>query len=255
MCLCLFAINKHEDFPFILLANRDEFRERPAAKASFWKDKPNILAGRDLEGMGTWLGINKHGKISFLTNYRHSDFFNRKGPTRGMLVSDFLSGNTEAEEYLKSIENSEDYNGFNLISGNFKDLYYFSNVENRVGKIENGVHGLSNAFLNSSWPKVDLGKTQLSAAIETNNLESDYLFSILKDEKQANPELLPNTGVSDELEKMLSSKFINTKDYGTVCSTVVKADKAGNCLFEERTFNSNGKETDRVEFAFTVTEN
>ncbi|MFT5902061.1 MAG: hypothetical protein ACI9LA_001269, partial [Bacteroidia bacterium] len=136
MCLCLFAINKHEDFPFILLANRDEFRERPAAKASFWKDKPNILAGRDLEGMGTWLGINKHGKISFLTNYRHSDFFNRKGPTRGMLVSDFLSGNTEAEEYLKSIENSEDYNGFNLISGNFKDLYYFSNVENRVRKIE-----------------------------------------------------------------------------------------------------------------------
>ena len=246
MCLCLFAVNEHDEFPFILIANRDEFRKRPAAKADFWADYPNVLAGRDLEGMGTWLGTNKAGKIAFLTNYRHPDFFNRKGPTRGTLVSNFLIGDDNGESYLQSIENTEAYNGFNLVVGTATELFYYSNVENEIKLLESGIHGLSNAFLDTSWPKVDDGKAKLKAAIEDNALDSENLFSILHDSSFANRKDLPETGVGLELEKVLSAKFINTPDYGTVCSTVIKVDRDGTCSFEEKTFNTKGEEAGSV---------
>ena len=246
MCLCLFAVNEHEEFPFILIANRDEFRKRPAAKAAFWEDEPNVLAGRDLEGMGTWLGTNRAGKIAFLTNYRHTDFFNRKGPTRGTLVSNFLTSDVDGESYLKSIENPEAYNGFNLVVGTAKKLFFYSNVENEIKPIDSGIHGLSNAFLNTSWPKVDDGKAKLKAAIEDNALDSENLFSILHDSSFANRKDLPETGVGLELEKVLSAKFINTPDYGTVCSTVIKIDRNGTAFFEEKTFNTKGEEAGSV---------
>lgn len=248
MCLCLFAINKHDEFPLILIANRDEFRNRPTAKAAFWKDHPNVLAGRDLEGMGTWLGTNKAGKIAFLTNYRHPDFFGRKGPTRGKLVSNFLIEDEDGKTYVNNIENPNAYNGFNLVVGTAKELFFYSNVENEVKAITTGVHGLSNAFLDTSWPKVDDGKAQLKAAIEINQLDSDYLFSILHDSSFAKAEDLPDTGVGPELEQILSAKFINTPDYGTVCSTVIKFDRNGSCLFEERTFDKKGYEIGQRKF-------
>ena len=242
MCLCLFAINEHDEFPLILIANRDEFRKRPTSKATHWEDHPNVLAGRDLEGMGTWLGVNKQGKVAFLTNYRHPDYFNRKGPTRGILVSGFLTSSANAETYLKSIENPKAYNGFNLVVGTSSSLFYFANADGKMEKITNGIHGLSNAFLNTSWPKVDEGKLNLQRAIETNDLSHGNLFSILRDSSFAKDEELPNTGVGHKLEKMLSAKFINTPEYGTVCSTVIKIDRNGNCEFEERSFDAEGKE-------------
>ncbi len=248
MCLCLFAINESDEFPFILLANRDEYRRRPAAKADFWEDEPNVLAGRDLQGMGTWLGTNKTGKIAFLTNYRHPDFFGRKGPTRGKLVSNFLTSDVDGESYLKSIENPEAYNGFNLVVGTAKKLFFYSNVENKIKATTSGIHGLSNAFLDTSWPKVDDGKAKLKAAIDANALDSDNLFSILQDSSFAKEEDLPQTGVGPEFEKLLSAKFINTPDYGTVCSTVIKVDRNGTCFFNERTFDSEGKEVGSVDF-------
>lgn len=250
MCLCLFAINEYDEFPLILIANRDEFRKRPAAKAAFWEDHPNVLAGRDLEGMGTWLGTNKAGKIAFLTNYRHPDFFGRKAPTRGSLVSNFLIKDEDGRTYLNNIEKPEAYNGFNLVVGTANELFVYSNVENKAKAITSGVHGLSNAFLDTSWPKVDDGKTKLKAAIETNQLDSNHLFSILRDSSYAKTEELPETGVSPELEKVLSAKFINTPDYGTVCSTVIKFDRNANCFFEERSFDAVGTEYGRVSFQF-----
>jgi len=246
MCLCLFAINESEEFPFILIANRDEYRKRPAAKAAFWEDEPTVLAGRDLEGMGTWLGTNTAGKIAFLTNYRHPDFFGRKGPTRGKLVSNFLTSDVDAESYLKVIESPEAYNGFNLVVGTAKELFYYSNVENEVKAIRSGVHGLSNAFLDTSWPKVDDGKAKLKAAIDAGAIDTDNLFSILHDSSFAKEEDLPQTGVGPEFEKLLSAKFINTPDYGTVCSTVIKVDRNGTCFFSERTFDISGTQTEEV---------
>lgn len=251
MCLCLFAIDQHDEFPFVLIANRDEFRKRPAASADFWEDHPDVLAGRDLEGMGTWLGINKRGEIAFLTNYRHPDYFNRKGPTRGKLVSDFLTSDADAESYLKSIENPKAYNGFNLVVGTPSALFYFANANGQMEKIKSGVHGLSNAFLNTSWPKVDDGKAKLKAAMDAEQFDNDELFTILRDDHAANLQELPNTGVGEELEKVLSPKFINTKDYGTVCSTVVKMNRNGTFFFEERRFDGLGNENGRTSFQLT----
>ena len=132
--------------------------------------------------------------------------------------------------------------------GTSKKLYYYSNVEGKVKAIEQGIHGLSNAFLDTSWPKVDDGKAKLKAAIESDALNNDQLFSILNDSSFAEPDALPQTGVGPELEKILSAKFINTPDYGTVCSTVIKIDRNGTCFFEERTFDAAGKDVARVEF-------
>lgn len=248
MCLCLFAINEHDEYPFILIANRDEFRHRPALPAHFWEDKPTILAGRDLQGNGTWCGINKSGKVAFLTNYRHPKYFDRKGPTRGKLVSDFLSNKVDAGTYIESIENPENYNGFNLVAGTFQFLHFYSNVEQKIIKIDNGIHGLSNALLNTSWPKVEDGKSQLSKAIQENRLDTESLFSILRDENPFDNQKLPDTGISDELEKMLAPKFINSKNYGTVCSTIVRVSRTGCVEFEERSFDENGNQTKTVRF-------
>ncbi len=252
MCLCLFAIDQHDEYPFILLANRDEFRNRPASKAAFWGDEPNILAGRDLQGMGTWLGVSKSGRIAFLTNYRDPKYFNRKGPTRGKLVRDFLTGTTSADQYLGAITEPKAYNGFNLVSGTCNQLYYFSNIENELKPIPPGCHGLSNAFLNTSWPKVDAGKKQLQEAIEANALVNGDLFGILANDEKPTDGQLPETGVGLEFERVLSSRFINTPQYGTVCSTVIKIDHQNHCHFEERTFNANGKESDRAAFHFQL---
>lgn len=253
MCLCLFAVNQHDEYPFILLANRDEFRKRPAAKAGFWEDHPNVLAGRDLQQMGTWLGVNIAGNIAFLTNYRDPKYFNRQGPSRGALVSNFLTTGKNAENYLESIQEPEAFNGFNLVAGTFNQLHYYSNVENQVKKIEPGCHGLSNAFLNTSWPKVDDGKQQLQSVIESNKLENGELFSILRDDQLSSVEQLPDTGVGQELEKMLSPKFINSIEYGTVCSTVIKVNRNGKVFFEERSFDFNGAEIGAAKFElFTI---
>ena len=252
MCLCLFAINQHDEFPFILLANRDEFRKRPSEKAGFWKDHPQVLAGRDLQQMGTWLGVNKSGKIAFLTNYRDPKYFNRPGPSRGELVAEFLKEEHESRSYLESIENVDDYNGFNLVTGTVNDLHYFSNVENEIKPIQAGIHGLSNAFLNTSWPKVDEGKAQLLAALKSNNLENRELFSILRDDHLADSNQLPNTGVGEELEKMLSPRFINSVEYGTVCSTVIKVNRKGVIQFEERTFDTAGNEAGIAQFELQI---
>lgn len=248
MCLCLFALDEHDEFPFILIANRDEFRNRPTEQAKFWEDHPEVLAGRDLEAMGTWLGINKRGEIAFLTNYRHPDYFNRKGPTRGKLVSDFLTSEADAKSYLSAIENPKAYNGFNLVLGTPSSLFYFANTHQQIERIESGIHGLSNAFLNTSWPKVDDGKLKLQRAIEANDLSAEKLFSILHDSSFAEDEELPDTGVGHELEKMLSAKFINSPQYGTVCSTVIKIDRNGTCFFEERSFDAEGIESGGVTF-------
>lgn len=248
MCLCLFAIGQHEEYPFILLANRDEFRARPAAKAAFWEDHPTVLAGRDHEGMGTWLGMNTKGELAFLTNYRHPDFFNRKGPTRGKLVSEFLTSDADARQYLSSIQNPEAYNGFNLVAGTPDSLFYYSNTQNEVVPIGTGIHGLSNAFLDTPWTKVTDGKAKLRDAIRNDALDTETLFTILRDSALANEEDLPETGVPRDLEKLLSAKFINTPNYGTVCSTVILVDRNGRCLFEEKTFDADGNEVGKVGF-------
>lgn len=252
MCLCLFALNEHDEYPFILLANRDEFRNRPSAKADFWNDHSNVLGGRDLKEMGTWLGVTQEGRIAFLTNHRNMDSVKKEAPTRGKLVSEYLTSNESPDNYVNSIENPKAYNGFNLMVGTPEALTYFSNVAHSSITVTKGIHGLSNALLDTSWPKVDSGKEQLTEAISDNKVDLDNLFEILSDPKEAQDKNLPETGIGLEWERKLSSRFINMPTYGTVCSTVILVNRKRELIFEERTFSGNGQSVASSKHQFAI---
>lgn len=240
MCIIFFSYQQIPEYPLILLANRDEFYERPTAKADYWEDFPNILAGRDLVGKGTWLGVTKSGRFSAVTNYRKPNQ-KRGAISRGNLVADFLKTETPAEIYLESVKaNADIYTGFNLLVGEINsdksELFYYSNFQNDFKKLDKGLYGLSNHLLDTPWKKVEKGKTRLKELLKPNELEKDKLFELLRDKSLANDEDLPNTGIGYEREKVLSSIFIETPIYGTRCSTILAIDENSALDFEERTF-------------------
>ncbi|WP_102349733.1 NRDE family protein [Bacillus sp. Marseille-P3661] len=238
MCLLLFAYNVHPEFPFILAGNRDEFYNRPTEQATFWKDHPSILAGRDLEKLGTWMGVTKSGKFAALTNYRDPNETNEGKESRGKLVADYLNSSVTTEEYLSIINNNRlRYPGYNLVFGDFTSLWYYSNINNEPKELTSGLYGLSNHLLNTSWPKVDRGVEGLKACMNKTTLDMECLFSVLGNNEEAPDHMLPQTGVSFEWEKKLSPLFIKTSDYGTRTSTVILLDKTNKLKFIERTYN------------------
>ncbi|HCZ34876.1 MAG TPA: hypothetical protein DHV26_03010 [Cytophagales bacterium] len=237
MCLVFISINSHPQYKVIVAANRDEFYERKTAPAAFWKDQPEIVGGRDLEADGTWMAMNTNGKVALVTNYRDPANINPKAPSRGKLVSDFLSGNKSPEQYLHELEpNANYYNGFNLLVGQLDDWWYLSNYKPGIQKLEPGRYGLSNHLLNTEWPKVKRGKEKFAKFIEYDFLPED-LFRMLYDEQRAEDQTLPDTGIGLDRERALSSMFIKTKGYGTRCSTVLLIDKEDRVQYYERSYD------------------
>ncbi|OCA84445.1 hypothetical protein A8F94_17250 [Bacillus sp. FJAT-27225] len=240
MCLILFAYKVHPRYPLIVAANRDESYERPTSPAHFWEDEPAILAGRDLEKMGTWMGVTKFGRFAALTNFRDPKEMQATGKlSRGELVADFLRGKATPEEYMNAAaQKGSLYPGFNFLAGDQSSLYYFSNIEGVVREVAPGIHGVSNHLLNTSWPKVERGKRGLEQLIhkEDATLKTD-LFFLLKNADPANDADLPDTGVGLELERMLSPMFIKSEGYGTRCSTVLLMEE-GQLSYTERTFQA-----------------
>lgn len=239
MCVIFFAFDVQVDHPLVLLANRDEFYDRPTAAAQYWPDHPDIFAGRDLVAGGTWLGITKDGRVAAVTNYRKPG--GRTGThSRGELVADFLKGDTTAEEYMARVgQRSDNYSGFNLLVGEINnarhELFYFSNRSEGVRDLKPGVYGLSNHILDTPWPKVAIGKERLRQAL-AGPLDMESLFDLLADESLADDNELPDTGIGYEREKALSAIFIKTPIYGTRCSTVVTFSKSIVPSLEERVF-------------------
>jgi len=223
MCLILFAYQVHPKYKLIIAANRDEFYQRPTAPAHYWDDNPQILAGRDLEKMGTWMGVTTDGRFSALTNYRDPKELTEGKRSRGELVADALKYKGDLESYMETLARQRDlFPGYNLLAGDINNLYYYSNIGNELQKLEPGVYGVSNHLLNTEWPKVKKGKTDLSKIINDNK-ESlvENLFTLLQNADPAPDQLLPDTGVSLEWERMLSSLFIKDQNYGTRSSTVL----------------------------------
>jgi len=234
MCLILVAWQVHPDYPLVVAANRDEFYARSTASADFWPESPQVLAGRDLEAGGTWLGITRQGRFAALTNYRDPASHKPQALSRGNLVADFLAGNTPIDAYLDTLDAAA-YNGFNLLLGDGKQLIAFSNVTMQRHALAPGVYGLSNALLDTPWPKVGAGKTALSGALATLPDET-ALFHLLRDATHHPDATLPATGVSLEWERLLSAAFIRSPDYGTRCSTVIKVGADGTASFDEQTW-------------------
>ncbi len=238
MCLILFSYQTHPSYPLLFIGNRDEFYDRPTLKASFWKEAPFLLAGRDLKQGGTWFGVTKLGRIAAITNYRDPLLIKEKAPSRGILVSEYLLGREDPVEYLDKLRKIADrYNGFNLIVGDTKRLFWFSNRAEGIRLLDPGIYGLSNHLLNTPWPKTIRGRDRLSEILShKKDILPEDLFGILEDRSIAEDESLPNTGVSLEWERILSSIFVSSPAYGTRSSTVFFIDLKGKATFIERTY-------------------
>lgn len=253
MCLIFFSLKTHPKYKLVVAANRDEFYKRKTAPAQFWEDHPAILGGRDLEACGTWMGLTRSGKISMLTNYRDPLNIDPNAPSRGQLVSDFLLDPAGGEQYLKRIvAEDKKYNGFNLIVGNTDALWYYSNYQDGIKEIQPGIHGLSNHLLDTPWPKVARGKEKFSSLLEQPEINPDDLFTLLYDEERAADHLLPNTGLTLDRERALSSMFIKTDNYGSRSSTVVLVDYNDHVFFTERVFDLTTFQFTTHSFQFTT---
>lgn len=241
MCLITFAYQQHPEYSLIMVANRDEFYARPTLDMHFWEDHPNVLAGLDLEQGGTWLGINKSGKLAAVTNFRDGRNAEENLKSRGALTRRFLTEALPTKTYLHELATGGHlYGGFNLLLGDTTGIYYCSNKGAPSARITPGIYGLSNAYLDSSWPKVEAAKKGLSKLIRSEfSIES--LANLLHSEQQAADELLPNTGISHEWEKQLSSCFINIPSYGTRATTVLLQKPSGETQVAEFRFNQSGK--------------
>jgi uncharacterized protein with NRDE domain len=253
MCLIFFALNQHPDYKLVVAANRDEFYRRKTAAASFWDHDPDILAGRDLEASGTWLGMTRSGRISMLTNFRDLRTLKNSAPSRGLLVSNYLSGTIAPESYLQTIvPNGSAYNGFNLLVGSPDELWYYSNFGDGIQQLTKGIFGLSNHLLDTPWPKVKRGKQQFRDVLNANTLRTEMLFKLLSDEEVADDSQLPETGLPKDFERALSSMFIKTSDYGSRSSTVVLVDYDNQVSFTERVYDLETFEYTTQTFRFSA---
>jgi len=240
MCLILFSYKTHPRYKLIIAGNRDEFYARPTKPADYWEDHREIMAGRDMEAMGTWMGMNtKSGDMAMLTNYRDLANLKSVAPSRGSLVSDFLINDSFPEEYYEALRPTlSEYNGFNLVLGSPDSLSYFSSEFNGLKSLAPGIYGLSNALMNSPWPKVQKGKMKIEAITEERHFEVEHLFEAMRDDELADDKHLPDTGVGLEKERMLSPMFIKSPQYGSRCTTVILVDNQDKVLYAERTYDT-----------------
>ena len=160
MCLILFAWRMHKDYPLVIAANRDEFHARPTERLAFWQNRPDVLAGRDIEAGGTWMGITRSGRFAALTNYRELADRDRAGRSRGLLVSECLTDEAPAEASVtRATAEGEAYRGFNLLAADREALWWTSNRGAGPLRLAPGLYGLSNHLLETPWPKVVRGRS------------------------------------------------------------------------------------------------
>lgn len=240
MCLIAWNWQPGTAQPLLLLANRDEFYARPS-QAMHWWDGGEVLAGRDLAGGGTWLGVTRSGRVAALTNYRDPINFQPDAPSRGALVANFLQGTLSAANYLESILPTVDrYNGFNLLVFDGVQLLGLESRHARMLEMGAGIGAVSNADFLSPWPKLEKLRTGLAQAVERTPTDQDHvLWDLLCDAEAAPDSLLPRTGIPLDRERALSTAFIATPDYGTRASTLLKI-HTGGISVEERRFEAAG---------------
>lgn len=239
MCLILIAYQYHPRYPLVVLANRDEFHQRPTAPLDWWPEHPRLLAGRDLAQGGTWMGVTRAGRLAAITNYRDPAAVRPEAPSRGGLVTDYLLGTMSPGDYLDRIRSrSDDYNGFNLIVGDPAHLFWFSNRAPDAGcPLKPGIYGLSNHLLDTPWPKVAQGKAALANLLNRcAQFSEEDGFALLQRREIAPDAQLPETGVDPEWERLLSPIFIATDTYGTRSSTVLRIDAHNRLSCTERSW-------------------
>lgn len=248
MCLISFSWQPSSHTPLTLVANRDEFHARPAQTAQFWRDYPHLLAGKDLTGGGTWLGVTKQGFFAALTNVRQLPAPYEGQVSRGNLVLNYLIHQPDPKSYLDEVaQDAARYDGFNLIVGNREALWFYNNRHNQGPlAISAGTYGISNGTLDTPWPKLETAKRDLGDWLKQ---PSQPLHTLLDKRQTYDKHLLPSTGISEEWESMLSAAFITSNEYGTRASTGLQIHQDG-IDFTEASYDSQGNETNLATFHF-----
>jgi uncharacterized protein with NRDE domain len=252
MCLILFAHDMHSAYRLIVGANRDEFHGRLTAPAAWWKDAPGVLAGRDLQGGGTWMGVTRSGRFAAVTNIRTAGMERVGAPSRGALVADFLRGDDHPEAYLEKVaREARRFNGFNLLVWDEGGLWYLSSHTPEVRQLDPGVCGLSNAPLGIPWPKTERGRRGLQQLLAAPaGPEPEAILGLLADETIPGEQDLPDTGVGREHERILAPAFISGPVYGSRSSTVLLIAHDGEASLVERTFGPGGERVGEVRYDF-----
>lgn len=238
MCLIVLAWQPEQDLSLVVAANRDEFHSRPSLPLVPWTDSPGLIAGRDLQAGGTWMGVTLDGRFAALTNIR------RPGQaqglrSRGELPEQYLRGQLSPEDYLCRLQARRgDYAGFNLLLGDQYSLWHLNSEEGLARPLAPGVYGLSNASLDTPWPKLQRAKTALTRCLPAPSL--DDLLQLLADRQRPDDQELPDTGVPLDMERLLSSAFIASPDYGTRASTALIRHTDGALEICERRFGPDG---------------
>ena len=252
MCLVLVVWRVHARYPCLVSANRDEFHARPAAAAGWWPEHPTILAGRDLEAGGTWLGVTRTGRFAALTNYRDPEQRRAQAPSRGALVTSLLESGASVADSLAHLQSvGGDYNGFNMIFSDGERLGIYESAPAIGRELQPGIYGLSNHLLDTPWPKVQHAKSRMEQAL-LGKADTGPLLALLRDDRPAPDDRLPRTGVSLEWERLLSSAFVRAPDYGTRCSTIIRIDVQGRAYFDEWSWNSAGTDIGRTHLRFEL---
>lgn len=248
MCLILLAWGQHPDYPLVLAANRDEYYRRPTAIAGPWQEHPGIIGGRDLLQGGSWLAMSRNGRFAAVTNFREPPPAVDPPRSRGQLVSDFLLDSRSPAAYLAGVEQQGSlYRGFSLLVGDRGSVGSLSNRGAGYRLLEPGVYGVSNALLDTPWPKVVAGKKCLASLLATSPLDNAGLFKMLADDT---PSSLP-AGASPNGDLIAGPQapiFIRNAEYGTRCSTLLRTDQAGGMTFLERSFMSDGCDWSEVRY-------
>lgn len=257
MCLILLSYEMHPKYRMVLAANRDEFYNRPTAPIAFHDDSSDVLGGRDLKHHGMWLGITRAGRFAAITNYRDPGPNISDAPSRGFLVRNYLTGKESPENYLEHVKSDgNQYNGFNLLVGDRSELYYYSNRGNTIQKLTPGTYGLSNHLIDTPWPKITKGKSDLGKLLNNKeDIDPEDIFDILNDGSCPPDSMLPDTGVDMEWERILSPLFITSEYYGTRSSSIIFMEREGSITFLERTFipdNGMVKEEKTRKFTFQI---
>ena len=246
MCLLVLAWNMHPRYRVVIAANRDEFHDRAAAPLAWWVDRPYTLAGRDLRGGGTWMGVSRSGRFGVVTNYRELEPPpSTHAPSRGDLVTGFLACGRPAASYLEALRGRAGrYAGFSLLVGDARELYYFTNRNGRSGTpLAPGIYGLSNHLLDSPWPKLLRARQTLARLVADDDLEPHRLFALLADREPAAEDEVPDTGLPRDWERAISAPFVAHGRYGTRASTLLLIEHAGRVTMHERRFDAAGELT------------
>lgn len=254
MCLILLANQYSPDFKLVLLSNRDEYHHRDASAAHYWPGSPNIFGGIDNKAKGSWLAVDTSGRFAAVTNIRKGRIESPKKYSRGLLVNDFLQQQIPAQEFIDNLRSQNDnYSPFNILLMDASGLWHYSSDTKVSTPVEVGLHGLSNATLNTPWPKVTKGIDLLKECFNNLPLSKARLLSCIASQQQADEKDLPNTGIDIDFERFLSSQFIISKEYGTRCTTLITIDHNDTLEFEEISFNAQGHIESTVKQSIQIT--